>query len=251
VNSPLAAEAAPVAIVTGAASGIGLAAAELLVERGWSLVAADIDAAGLAAGGWPAAEVDTFVGDLADSEVARGLVRRTIGRFGRLDALINAHGVTRADDNRIADTADDLFSLILSVNLSSMFYTCKYALPEIVRSGRGSIVNLSSAAALGAPGGPAYTSSKNAIIGLTRVIARQYAEVPVRCNAVCPGPTDTPMYAETLRKWGLSEYAPPPGTIQRLASPREIAQVIAFLVSSEASYVTGSTYAVDGGQTLY
>lgn len=245
------ATAAPVAIITGASSGIGRATGELLVQRGWSIVVADVDAGGLATPAWPQGEVETFTGDLADPLEAQALISAAKERFGRIDALINSHGVTRAEDSKVAETPDALFEQILSVNLASFFYTCKYALPELSLSGQGAIVNLSSAAALGAPGGPAYTASKSGIVGLSRVIARQYAEVPVRCNVVCPGPTDTPMYATTLRKWGLSEYTPPPGTIQRLASPTEIAEVVAFLASPAAAFVTGATYSADGGQTLY
>jgi NAD(P)-dependent dehydrogenase (short-subunit alcohol dehydrogenase family) len=243
------------AIITGAASGIGLATALKLAGSGWALHLIDRDADGLEAAAGDAsalgAAVTLSAADLADSAAARAAVTDGVGLLGRLDGLVNCHGVTKAEDNRLEDVPDELFMTVLLINLASFFYMCKAALPHLTASGSGAIVNLSSAAATGAGGGPAYTSSKNGIVGLTRVIARQYATAGVRCNVVCPGPTDTPLYAVSLAKTGARAYLAPPHTIPRMAQPAEIAEVIAFLLSPAASYVTGSTYVADGGLTRY
>lgn len=240
-----------VAIVTGAASGIGRQTAVDLAAAGWHVALLDRDEGGLAAAAKQIGDAaTTYAGDLTEPAHVRATIEAVVQKHGRLDGLVNSHGVTVVDDNRVADVPDDLFGRILDINLTSMFYLCKYALPHLVATPGSSIVNLASVAALGAFGGPAYSASKAGIVALTRVIAREYAG-SVRCNAVAPGATDTPMFAVTRQKRGTDEYTPAPGTIPRMADTTEIAAVVEFLLSDRASYVTGSTYAADGGMSMH
>jgi meso-butanediol dehydrogenase / (S,S)-butanediol dehydrogenase / diacetyl reductase len=240
-------------IVTGAGSGIGRAVAMRLAQQGARLLLVDRDAKGvsrtadaIAGAGIPA---ETAVADLADEAAVAEVFAHPVLADG-LSGLVNCHGITRVDDRDAAAVAADVFDQVIAVNLRSFFLTCRSALPMLEASGDGSIVNLSSAAALGAPGGPAYTASKSGILGLTRAIAREYATRGIRCNAVCPGPTDTPMFAVTRQKWGVEDYVASPQTIPRMAAADEVARVVVMLLR-DATYTTGSAYAVDGGATAF
>lgn len=244
-----------VSLVTGAAGGIGSAIARVFGREGSRVAVVDINEEGLQE---TMAEVQRQEGEalLLPADVSRSAdvqraVRETVGRFGRLNVLVNAHGISDLRDVRIVDLDEEVFDRTLAVNLRALFLTCKYALPYLKAAGGGTIVNISSAAALWGGGGTAYTASKGGVNALTRAIAYQYAAEGVRCNVICPGPVDTPMLKSSLQKLGRQHLPPAPGTIPRVARPEEVAYLAAFLASDEAAYITGATYTLDGGSTGY
>jgi len=243
------------AIVTGAASGIGKAISEVFTREGAQVALVDINGDGLQAtlAGIEAAKARAyaFPADLSDSQAVQDVVLRAVDRLGRLNVLVNAHGVSSTQDVRIVDLAEDVFDRTIAVNLKAIFLTCKYALPHIKKADGGAIVNISSGAALGGGGGTAYTASKGGVNAITRAIAYQHAVDYIRCNAICPGPVDTPMLKTSLRKLGIDNLPPRAGTIPRVARPEEVAHLATFLVSDEAAFITGATYTIDGGMTQH
>jgi meso-butanediol dehydrogenase/(S,S)-butanediol dehydrogenase/diacetyl reductase len=233
-----------VALVTGAASGIGRATAERLTAEGATVVATDRDEAGLA--GTEAAERRPL--DVADPEACRSVVDAVAADHGRLDVLANVAGVLRFR-HAVDHTLDD-WHTVLAVNLSGTWFTSQAALPhlEVVR---GNIVNVASAAALvGQAYTAAYCASKGGVVQLTRALAVEYARRKVRVNCVCPGQVDTNLMADFEFPEGaddtlLARLLP----LVRGAQPEEIATLIAYLASDDARYVTGAAWPIDGGQT--
>src|SRR5215470_15378370 len=241
-----------VAIVTGAASGIGRSVAQVFAREGCHLALVDLNEAGL---NETLASLSGVEGLAAPADVSRSAdVQRAIGqtmaKYGRLTTLAHCHGISLMEDTRIVEVPEEVFDRTLAVNLRGIFLLCKYGVPALQRSGGGAIVNVASAAALGG-GGTSYTASKGGVTALTRAVAFQHAAEGIRCNAICPGPVDTPMLQISMKKLGLKTMTARPGTIPRIAQPEEVAFLVAFLVSDEASFITGATYTIDGGATQH
>ena len=237
-----------VAIVTGGASGMGAATARRLAAAGAQVVIVDRNADLAAA---VAAEIGGAhaVGDVADSSFCDRVVADAVRAHGTLDVLVNAAGViVRATG---ADTTDEQWARIMGVNVSGTFFMCRAALRVMQPAGRGAIVNFGSIwGDLGSSGVAAYCASKGAVHNLTRALAMDHAAHGIRVNAVCPGEVNTPMLqserTEAVTDRLLAEIAAtvPMG---RLADPDEIARVVCFLASDDASYMTGAMVSVDAG----
>jgi meso-butanediol dehydrogenase / (S,S)-butanediol dehydrogenase / diacetyl reductase len=236
-------------VVTGGASGMGAACVDQFVLGGADVLVVDRDA-GRSAGvvamhglGAP------MIGSVADSAFCDSVVAEAISRHGRLDAVVNAAGIiVRASG---VDTDDEAWDRIMGVNVSGTFYMCRAALRHMVTKRRGSIVNFGSIwGDLGSAGVAAYCASKGAVHNLTRALAQDHAASGIRVNAVCPGEVRTPMLqaerSEPVTQQLLDKLAAtvPMG---RLAEPDEIARVVAFLASDDASYMTGAMVSVDAG----
>jgi NAD(P)-dependent dehydrogenase (short-subunit alcohol dehydrogenase family) len=244
-----------VAIITGAGSGIGREAALIFAHEGAAVVVADVNddggentVAAITAGGGQAAFIHTDVARAADAEAMVRLAEET---FGRLDVIFNNAGIFPDADGSVTDTDEETWDLVMRVNLKGVFLGCKYAIPALLRSGGGSIINVASFVALLGAATPqiAYTASKGGVLSMTREIAVEFARKNIRANTLCPGPVDTPLLAELLsdpvRRQRRLVHIPP----GRLAQAREIANAALFLASDESSYVNGATFTVDGGIT--
>lgn len=241
-----------VALITGAASGMGAATAREFAAAGGHVVIVDLNA-GLARN--VAAEIgvqEPIIGDVSDSAFCRRAVEMTLKRHGRLDILVNCAGIIfRADAQ---GTSDENWRRVMAVNVEGVFFMSRAAIGQMKKQGSGVIVNFGSIwGGVGAAGVAAYCASKGAVHNLTRAMALDHARDGIRINAVCPGEVNTPMLAsgrpspptpEDLKK--LGETMVPMG---RLADPVEIARVVLFLASDAASYMTGSLVTVDAGYT--
>ena len=243
-----------VTIITGGGSGMGRTAAELFAREGARVVVADFSeasgeaaAAAVRAAGGQATFVKADVSNEAD---ARGMVQHAVATYGRVDALYNNAGVMPEADHSVIDTDVDTWDKVMAVNVRGVFLGCKYAIPQMLEQGSGSIINIASFVAILGCSVPqdAYTASKGAVLALTRSLAVQFAGRGVRSNSISPGPVETPL----LMEWLLADEAAkqlrlarnPSG---RFGKPEEIVNVGIYLASDESQWTNGSNFVIDGG----
>ena len=244
-----------VALVTGAAGGIGKTAAARFSAEGAEVMLADVlDDAGESA----AAEIRDAGGSAAfvHADVTRAsdvesMVAATVDRFGRLTVLFNNAGVFLPGDDSVTTTPEDVWDRVIAVNLKGVFLGCRYGIPAMLDAGGGAIVNMASFVALMGAATPqiAYTASKGGVLAMTREIAVEFARTGIRANALCPGPIETPLLHSLLgdeSNWQRRLVHVPAGRFGRAG---EIANGALFLASDESSYMTGAALVLDGGIT--
>jgi NAD(P)-dependent dehydrogenase (short-subunit alcohol dehydrogenase family) len=241
--------AGKVAVVTGGGSGIGLATVRRFAAEGAHVVCADVDPdAGKAA----AAEVDgVFVRtDVTSEDAVHAMFQAAVGSYGGVDVSFHNAGISPPDDESILDTGLDAWRRVQEVNLTSVYLCCKHVIPLMRERGGGSIINTASfVAVMGAAASQiSYTASKGGVLALSRELGVQFAREGIRVNALCPGPVNTPLLQELFaadpeRAQRRLVHVP----MGRFAEAAEIAAAVTFLASDDASFVTASTFLVDGG----
>ena len=231
-----------VCVITGAAGGIGSATAERFAQEGAIVVGVDLR--------------DDSPGDLAlaldvtDEDAVAEMYKQVEARYGRIDVLFNNAGISPIDDASVLDTTLEAWQRVQDVNLKSVFLCCKHGIPHLLEKGGGSVINTASfVAVMGAATSQiSYTASKGGVLALTRELGVEFARRGVRVNALCPGPVDTPMlkelYANDPSEAARRMVHVPMG---RFAEAVELANAVLFLASDESSYITASTFLVDGG----
>jgi NAD(P)-dependent dehydrogenase (short-subunit alcohol dehydrogenase family) len=231
-----------VAVITGAAGGIGAASAELFAREGATVVGVDLSDRS------PGALALTV--DVTDEDAVRSMYERVRSEYGRIDVLFNNAGISPDDDVSVLDTTYEAWQRVQDVNLKSVFLCCKHGIPHLLDGGGGSVINTASfVAVMGAATSQiSYTASKGGVLSLSRELGVEFARRGVRVNALCPGPVDTPLLRELFAKdperAARRRVHVPMG---RFGDASEIAAGALFLASDESSFVTASTFLVDGG----
>ncbi len=243
------------AIITGSASGMGQAAAELFASEGASVVVTDINekagaetAQAIRANGGNAIFVKA---DVTHANEVQALVETTIETFGHIDILYNNAGVMLPEDQSVVSNSEAIWDRVLDINLKSAFLCTKYTIPHMIKQGKGSIINIASFVALLGCTVPqdAYTASKGGMLSLTKSLAVQYGQNGIRCNAICPGPIETPLLrylwtSDEERNKRLNRIP-----LGRFGEARDIVYMALYLASDESAWTTGSWLVVDGGIT--
>jgi NAD(P)-dependent dehydrogenase (short-subunit alcohol dehydrogenase family) len=231
-----------VCVVTGAASGIGAETSRVFAAEGARVVGVDIG---------PGGDGDLVIeADVTDEEQVRGVYSRTREQFGRVDVLFNNAGINPTDDSSVLDTSLEAWQRVQDVNVRGVFLCCKHGIPHLLDAGGGSVINTASfVAVMGAAVSQiSYTTSKGGVLALSRELGVEFARRGVRVNALCPGPVNTPLlqdlFAKDPEKAARRLVHVPMG---RFAEPREVALAALYLASDDSSYVTASTFLVDGG----
>jgi NAD(P)-dependent dehydrogenase (short-subunit alcohol dehydrogenase family) len=234
--------AGKVCVITGAASGIGAESARLFADEGAIVVGVD-----LAEGAEGRMAIQA---DVTDEDAVIEMYDRTREAFGRIDVLFNNAGIAPPDDVSVLETSVDAWQRVQDVNLKSVFLCCKHGIPHLLETGGGSVINTASfVAVMGAATSQiSYTASKGGVLSLSRELGVEFGKQGVRVNALCPGPVDTPLLQELFAsdpEQAMRRMIHLP--MGRFAQAREIAQGALFLASDDSSYVTASTFLVDGG----
>jgi NAD(P)-dependent dehydrogenase (short-subunit alcohol dehydrogenase family) len=241
------------ALITGASSGMGRLAAQIFAHEGAQIIAADLSAAGLGetvasvsgAGG----SILGLEGDVSKAADVERWVRKGVETFGKLDVLYNNAGIFPDEDGSVADMDESVFQRVIDVNLKGIFLCCKYGVPELIRAGGGSIVNVASFVALVGCTVPqdAYTATKGAVVSLTRSLAVQYGPNGVRANALCPGPIETPLMRDLLKDEAARRLRLNRIPLGRFGRAEDVVNAALYLASDESAWTTGTTFVVDGG----
>jgi NAD(P)-dependent dehydrogenase (short-subunit alcohol dehydrogenase family) len=242
-----------VCVITGAGGGMGREAAVLFTSEGARVCAADVNlAAAEETVALCSGDAFAFEVDVADETAVGAMMRAAAERFGGIDVLYNNAGISPDDDASVLETSVEAWQRVQDVNTKGVFLCCKHGIPYLRERGGGSVINVASFVALvgAATSQISYTASKGAVLSMSRELAVQFAREGIRVNALCPGPVETPLL--------LNIFGSDPAALERrrlhwptgrLAKPREVVNGALFLASDESSYVTGSTFLVDGGLT--
>ena len=241
-------------LITGGGGGIGRATALACAREGARVAVADVSAEAAretvarvnGAGG----QAISFSGEVTRDADVRTMIKGVVGAYGRLDCAFNNAGIAgwqvEAAGKKTAEWSEEAFDRMIAVNLKGVWLCMRHELPQMQQQGGGSIVNTGSIAGLvGLPTSSAYVAAKHGVLGLTKTAAIEYAESHIRVNAVCPGYIKTRMTEETMRRRGEAILARVP--FHRMGNPEEIAEMVVWLCSDRASYVSGAAYNVDGG----
>ncbi|MBI1884745.1 MAG: glucose 1-dehydrogenase [Chloroflexi bacterium] len=241
------------ALITGAGSGMGRLAARMFAKEGAEVVAVDL------AEGQLAETVESVKGeggaivgvtaDVSQAEEVRRAVEEGAGAFGRLNVIYNNAGIFPGEDGSVVDLDEAVYQRVLDVNVKGTYLCCKYGIPELIKAGGGSIINVASFVALMGCTVPqdAYTASKGAVVSLTRSLAVQYGRHHIRANALCPGPIETPMLQELLRDPAERDKRLTRIPLGRFGRAKDVVYAAIYLASDESSWTTGTTFVVDGG----
>jgi NAD(P)-dependent dehydrogenase (short-subunit alcohol dehydrogenase family) len=241
-----------VALITGGGSGMGKVASELFAAEGANVVLTDVnDEAGEATASSIGDRAFYVHADVSKEADAQAMVAAAVERFGRLDVLYNNAGIMPLDDGSVTDADGSIWDAVLAVNVKGVMYGCKFGIPAMLEQGGGSIINVASFVAWmgAATSQTAYTASKGAVLAMTREIAVEYARRGIRCNALCPGPIETPLLLALLSDDAKKQRRFVHIPIGRLGHAEELAKAALFLASDDSSYMTGSSLIVDGGIT--
>jgi NAD(P)-dependent dehydrogenase (short-subunit alcohol dehydrogenase family) len=241
-----------VVLITGGGSGMGKVASALFAREGARVVLTDVNDE---AGDTTAAEIGERAmyvhADVSNEADAKAMIDAAVQRFGHLDVLYNNAGIMPPDDGSIIDTTEETWDQVLAVNVKGVAHGCRFGIAAMLASGGGSIINVASFVAWmgAATSQTAYTASKGAVLAMTREIAVEYARRGIRCNALCPGPIETPLLMQLLSDDQKRQRRFVHIPMGRLGQAEELANAALFLASDDSSYMTGASLIVDGGIT--
>lgn len=242
-----------VALITGAGSGMGRTATHAFVREGARVVAADVNARSLEETVESTkGQAVGVTGDVTKEADVQRFVRTAVERFGKLDVLYNNAGIFDEADESVLTTTDAIWDKTMAINVKGLAFCCKHGIPELIKAGGGSVINIASFVALIGCTVPqdAYTASKGAVIALTRSLAVQFGPKGVRSNAICPGPIETPLMRDLLKDENKKRVRLARIPMGRFGHGEDIVSLAVYLASDESSWTNGAAVVVDGGITV-